>query len=128
METSRKVFNLEEANALLPQLESLLAELEIKREAFCELQDSLFFQELLEEISPPEGRIQEMEDTLMKLEGEITKIRELGCVLRHSERGLVDFLARRGEDLVYYCWRRGEREIQFFHTLSGGFFERKPLD
>ena len=123
----KKIFDLEEANALLPKLEALLETFEAKREAFRELQDGLFFEELLEEISPPEEKIKALEETLDKLEEEIKKIRELGCLLRHPERGLVDFLARRDNEWIYYCWQRGEKEIRYFHTLGGGFFERKPL-
>lgn len=127
MNPRRKVFDLNEANALLPQLDTLLGELEEKREAFRRLQEILFFEELLDEMAPPEEKLQALEEALLKLEKEIEKIRQLGCLLRHPEQGLVDFLARREGDWVYYCWRRGEREIQFYHTLRGGFFERQPL-
>jgi len=128
MNPRHKIFNLEEANALLPEIETLLAEFETKQETFRRLQDGLFFEELLDEISPSEEKLQELEDVLVRLEEEMVKIRGLGCVLRHAERGLVDFLARKRDNWIYYCWRRGEKEIQFFHTLRGGFFERKPLN
>ena len=123
-----KIFDLHEANAILPQLETLLKELEDKQQDFRRLQDMLFFEELLEEIAPPEEKIQQLEETLIKLEQEISQIRELGCILRHPEKGLVDFLGRRGEEWIYYCWRRGEEKVQFYHTLRGGFFERQPLN
>ena len=122
-----KIFALEEANALLPELEGLLAELDEKQETFRRLQDRLFFEELLEDASPPDEEIREMETRLTELEKEIQKIRELGCLLRHAEKGLVDFLSKRGEEWVYFCWRRGEKQIEFYHTLRGGFFERQKL-
>jgi hypothetical protein len=121
------VFGLEEANALIPQLESLLQELDGKYELFQRFQDELLFEELLEEYSPPETKLHEMEGILGELEEEIEKIQRLGCLLRHPERGLVDFLARRGEEWVYYCWRPGEKEIQFYHPIRGGLFNRQPL-
>jgi hypothetical protein len=124
---SLKVFELDEANALLPKLEALLAELEEKQEEFRRLQEGLFFEELLDEASPPEEKLQDLERVLLRLEEEITEIRRLGCLLRHPERGLVDFLARRSGEWVYYCWRRGEKEIQYYHTLRGGFLERQSL-
>ena len=127
MNPQRKIFSLEQANALVPQLESLLGELEVKFDAFRKLQDELFFMELLEGMSPPEERLQEMETTLTVLEHEIENIRGLGCTLRHVERGLVDFLARRQEEWFYYCWRRGEKAVRFYHSLRGGFLERQPL-
>ena len=127
MKPRRKIFQLEEANSLLPALEALLTDLEEKQEAFRRLQDGLFFEELLEESAPPDEKLQVLEETLVKLEGEIEKIHELGCLLRHPEKGLVDFLARRDGEWVYYCWRRGEKQVEYFHSLHGGFFERQRL-
>lgn len=127
MTTRLKVFNLKEANALLPELESRLSQLEARHEAFKQLEDKLFFEEILEQASLPEVRLQELEETLLRLEEEIQRIRELGCRLRHPERGLVDFLARKDQEWIYFCWRRGEKEIRFYHNLREGFFERRPL-
>jgi hypothetical protein len=39
----------------------------------------------------------------------------------------VDFLARRGQEQVYLCWRLGEPEIRHWHGLQEGFAGRKPL-
>lgn len=123
-----KVFELEEANALVPALETILAELEEKRRAFERHHDVLFFEELLEEISPPESELQELEGILLSLEEQVRKINQFGCVLRHLGRGDVDFLGRRGKDWIFYCWRRGEKEVRYYHTLRGGFFERQRLN
>lgn len=127
MEPRHRIFSLEEANALLPELESLLEILEAKQESFRRLEDELFFAEILESTSPAEVRFQELETSLLALEEEITSIRRLGCFLRHAERGLVDFLSHRGEERIYLCWRRGEKQIQYYHTLKGGYLERQPL-
>ena len=127
MEPCPRVFSLEQANALLPELESLLSVLETKQETFKRLEDELLFLEILEKTSPPEIKFQELETILLTLEEEIKQIRQLGCFLRHAEKGLVDFPAERGEERVYYCWKRGEKEIQYFHTLQGGYLERQPI-
>ncbi len=127
MGTRPKVFSLHEANALLPELECLLTQLEARQETFHRLHDELFFAELLDPVSPPEGELQELEDTLEEFEREIEKIRRLGCLLRHPERGRVDFLARKDQEWIYYCWQRGEEQVQFYHSLHGGFFERRPI-
>ena len=127
MKPRLKIFNLDEANALLPEVESCLAQLEAKQEAFRRLHDELFFEELLDGTPPSESRLKQLEETLVDLEEEIGKVHRLGCLLRHSERGLVDFLAQRDEEQVYYCWKRGEKQIQFYHSLRGGFFERQPI-
>ena len=127
MKGKQKVFELGEANALLPRLESLLSGLEEKQDSFRRLQDGLFFEELLEESSPPDEKLQALDETLVEMEEDLARVHELGCLLRHAEKGLVDFLARREGRWVYLCWRRGEREIEYYHTLRGGYFERQRL-
>lgn len=127
MNPRRKIFSLDEANALLPELEGLLTQLEAKQETFRKHHDELFFAELLDKAPPPEGELQELEDTLEKLEEEMKKIHRLGCLLRHPQRGQIDFLGQKDEGWIYYCWQRGEKRIQFYHSLCGGFFERRPI-
>jgi hypothetical protein len=127
MKPPYRIFSLEEANALIPQLEALLADLEKKQESFRRLQDELFFEELLGDSPPSELQLKELEHTLSDLEKELKMIRSFGCLLRHPERGLVDFLAKKEEEWIYFCWRKGECRIEFYHTLRGGYFERKPL-
>ena len=122
-----KIFELQEANSLLPRLEELLSQWEKKHQSFRRFQDHLFFEELMADALPSDDGWQELEKLLGTLEEEMAKIHGLGCHLRHAERGMVDFLSRRGEEWVYYCWRRGEKEIQYYHGLKGGFFERRPL-
>jgi len=122
-----RIFDIKEANGLIPQLEKLLVAFEKKYETFKRLQDELFFEELLEGSSPPEIRFQELEKALVQMEEEVEKIQRFGCLLRHLQQGLVDFLAQKEGEKIYYCWRRGEKEIGYYHTLRGGFFERRPL-
>ena len=127
MNQNQRTFTLEEANSLLPELESLLASLETKQEIVRQLHDEIFFEELLENDAPPDTRLQELEATLVRMEEEIQRIRTLGCRLRSPREGLIDFLSQRDAEWVYYCWKRGEKEIRFYHTLRGGFLERKPI-
>ena len=122
-----KWFDREGANALIPHLESLLGELDLRQTIFHRLQDEILFDELLDPQSFSEECSHELEKALAGIEEVIRKIHGLGCRLRHAERGWIDFLAKKGEKKIYFCWRRGEKEIQFYHSLGGGFFERCPL-
>lgn len=122
-----KIFKLEEANSLLPVLEGLLSRWEEKHESFRRFQDHLFFEELMEDTQPSESEQRELEKLLETLEEEMAEIAALGCLLRHAERGMIDFLGLKGEDQVYFCWKRGEKKIGYYHTIKGGFFERQPL-
>jgi hypothetical protein len=53
---------------------------------------------------------------------------ELGVQVKDPDTGLIDFPARHpdGSD-VLLCWRLGEDEVAFWHTLEGGFRGRKAL-
>jgi hypothetical protein len=54
-------------------------------------------------------------------------IQELGGVVKDAEYGLVDFLARRGDEDVYLCWRVGEPAVEHWHGIDEGFAGRRPL-
>lgn len=127
MGAKQRVFNLEEANALVPELEMLLREFEEKQHSFERLHDGLFFEEILGEEPPPDKKYQELEGVLTLLEEQVERIGSLGCVLRDPRRGRVDFLARTGKGLIYYCWQRGEKQIQYCHSLRDGFLGRHPI-
>ena len=54
-------------------------------------------------------------------------IDEAGAQVKSLEEGLLDFPARRGDQVVLLCWRLGEDEIQYWHGTDEGFASRKPL-
>jgi hypothetical protein len=57
----------------------------------------------------------------------VSRIQELGALVKDLDRGLVDFPARRGGEDVLLCWELGEDEIGFWHGVDEGFAGRKPL-
>jgi hypothetical protein len=57
----------------------------------------------------------------------VTRIQELGVLVKDLDRGLVDFPALRGDEEVLLCWELGEDEIGFWHGLEEGYAGRKPL-
>jgi hypothetical protein len=57
----------------------------------------------------------------------VSRIQELGVLVKDLDRGLVDFPALRGDEEVLLCWELGEDEIAFWHGLEEGFAGRKPL-
>ena len=62
------------------------------------------------------------------LSDELERIRDLGGDVKDLDMGLVDFPGRRGGDEILLCWRLGEKRIEYWHTVDGGFAGRKPLD
>ena len=132
-----RVFTLDEANALIPEIEVRLARLLEKKEQYLKRHDELFLYELLAQAehqagmtSDPEDlekEIHALEGSIHGLEKDLRQIRELGCIIRNIEKGWVDFLGKLGGEYVYFCWHRGDFKISYYHSLKGGMTERKPL-
>ena len=57
----------------------------------------------------------------------MNEIHELGAIVKDPDEGLVDFPARHDGEDVLLCWRVGEDEVAWWHTLEDGFAGRKPL-
>ncbi|KAB2878448.1 DUF2203 domain-containing protein [bacterium] len=51
-----------------------------------------------------------------------------GVVVKSLQDGLIDFPSLRpnGEE-VYLCWKAGEDDIAFWHTMDGGFSGRRSM-
>jgi hypothetical protein len=70
----------------------------------------------------------EMTEAMNKLESEVRKLDELGCVLRDMGLGLIDFPAVRLGERVWLCWKLGEDHVTFWHTRHEGFSGRKSIE
>ena len=58
----------------------------------------------------------------------VNGIHGLGAQVKDADEGLVDFPALRGDEEVLLCWKLGELEIAYWHSLEDGFAGRRPLD
>ena len=54
-------------------------------------------------------------------------INAAGAEVKSLEEGLLDFPAKRGDEVVLLCWKLGEDEIHYWHRVDEGFGGRKPL-
>ena len=57
----------------------------------------------------------------------IDELTELGVEVKDIDEGLVDFPALRRGETVLLCWKLGEDDIEYWHTLEDGFAGRRPL-
>jgi hypothetical protein len=57
----------------------------------------------------------------------VDEIAEHGAQVKDFDEGLVDFPARRGGQTVLLCWKLGEDEIRYWHTVEDGFAGRQEL-
>ena len=62
-----------------------------------------------------------------RLEEAVDALNAEGIEVKDLSSGLVDFYALQDGEVVLLCWRSGEREVGFYHTLTGGFAGRRPL-
>lgn len=100
-----------EVDELLPEVEKTLSYvLEIKKSS---------------EVLSDEA---EMADAMERLQHEMQKLEDLGCVLKDMNVGLVDFPAVRLGTRVWLCWKSGEKKVGFWHGLHEGFTGRKPVN
>jgi hypothetical protein len=58
----------------------------------------------------------------------VNAIHERGAIVKSLDDGLVDFPAVRDGEEILLCWRLGEDEVAFWHSLEEGFAGRKPID
>lgn len=126
-----KLFTLEEANRLIPVLESLFRDFQIKYRKMEESSLQWEVHQRTEAPPSPSSRSRKTREELTRLEQEVLEvirlIEQVGCVIRDPHEGLVDFPGVRGQEPVYLCWKLGEGEIGFYHGVEEGFKGRKPI-
>jgi hypothetical protein len=131
-----KTFTIEEAQSLLPVLESLLKRaIEGKREAE---QVETGLSELARRVSDSGGmRVDvanvaklraDMEAHMQRVRESIAEIDSIGVQVKDIENGLLDFPCSMDGQVVLLCWRMGETTIDHWHTMESGFQGRQPLD
>ncbi len=122
-----KTFTLEQANALVPQLNELLEEMTKLRDKIVTVGQSL--QPVVEHAGGNGGSKAGGEYVLLlqRFNASLSFFQELGVELKDLDQGLIDFPSYRDGKLIYLCWKRGETRIQFWHDLESGFAGRQPL-
>jgi hypothetical protein len=131
-----KTFTLDEAQSLLPVLESLLKRAIEGKQAAEEVEGAL--SDLARRIYLSGGmRVDvgsvakqraEMEGHLQRVRESIAEIDAIGVQVKDMEAGLLDFPCRLDDQVVLLCWRMGEAAIEHWHTVEAGFQGRQPLD
>jgi len=69
----------------------------------------------------------EVEREARELAHTIDELTALGVEVKDIDEGLVDFPALRRGETVLLCWKLGEDDIEYWHTLEDGFADRRPL-
>jgi hypothetical protein len=122
-----RLFTVEEANALLPELEELLRDIAVYRDRMREKAPHL--EPILQSsISNGGGRVgSEYGVEAYNLYLGIERIRELGVLLKDVDMGLVDFSHEKDGRIVFLCWHPPEERIGYWHEIEAGYPGRQPL-
>jgi len=133
---SDKTFTLDEAQSLLPILESLLKQaIEGKKlieEVDAELQATAHRVFLnggtLLNIVHLARRKAEREKAIQRIKDAIAEIDATGVQVKDLDIGLLDFPCRVDGEIILLCWKLGEATISHWHSTEEGFAGRKPID
>ena len=133
--TSR-TFTLDEAQDLLPVLESLLRT-SIEGKKLMEAVDAEF-QAIAHKVFMNGGmslnvahfarRKAEREKAIQRVKDAMAEIDAIGVQVKDLDIGLLDFPCEVNGQIVLLCWKLGEKAITHWHSVSEGFAGRKPVD
>ena len=129
-------FTLEEAQSLLPVLESLLRTAidgkKLIETVDAELQDlahRVFLSGgLLVNIIQVARRKAEREKTIQRVKDTLAEIDATGVQVKDLDIGLLDFPCQVEGRTLLLCWKLGEKGITHWHDTDEGFAGRKPID
>jgi len=131
-----KTFTLDEAQTLIPVLQSLMKNameskqtVESVAEELQQLSQRIFMNGgtlvRIAEVAKRRGQhdkaVQQVKDTMAEIDS-------IGVQVKDLDSGLLDFPCRLGEEIVLLCWKMGESEIQHWHTQDSGFAGRQAVD
>jgi hypothetical protein len=130
----RECFTVEEANAMLPLVRAIVADLaELSRDVL-ERRHRLSY--LMGDATPNDSdpyqqelvQIQdELEKDTRRLREYVEELRALGVEPVHGPEGVVAFPSTRDGRRVCLSWKLGEPEILHWHEVDAGYRRRKPL-
>ena len=120
-------FSVDEANAVLPRVRSLVESVLAARQRILDAQPEVW--PVLQKAIGNGGsqKAGELVEEIKRIERGITAIQDLGAVVKDINTGLIDFPAVRGGREVFLCWRYDEPRVGFWHELHTGFDGRQPL-
>jgi hypothetical protein len=137
-----RFYDLDEANATIPEVRTILESLRDQRAELIRLRDEVLAHAADDEVrgesrgeAATEAKIDadvrvlrlRMQGVIDRMQAGVLRIDELGITLREIETGLIDFPALASGRQIWLCWRLGEDDVAWWHELSDGFTGRQAL-
>jgi len=133
---SDRTFTLDEAQSLLPVLESLLRTAihakKLMEEVEAEMQ-ALSHRIFLNggthvDVIPIARRKAERAKAEQRAKDALAEIDSIGVQVKDLDIGLLDFPCLVDGKIILLCWKLGEKSITHWHDTTEGFAGRKPVD
>ena len=123
----KKHFTIEEARSYLPRLRFQLTEIINIKKRLDEIGFNIYTRKYRLGFNP--DTLNEFPEEFLQFTDLIQTLMDEGIYIKGFEEGLVDFpaLRKNGEE-VFLCWKEGENDILFWHTLNGGYRSRRPIE
>ncbi|MCA9472584.1 MAG: DUF2203 domain-containing protein [Nitrospirales bacterium] len=124
---NERIFTLEEANSLIPQLEQLWGRIK---------EGKIILVETREEIQKASAHAHlgggslvgpQYIQALKDINESLHTIHELGVIVKDVDIGLCDFPYLLDGKIVYLCWKIGEEKISWWHETTSGYAGRQVL-
>jgi len=133
---STRTFTLQDAQMLLPTLESLLrsaiSSKKLIEDVDTEMQDLAHRVFLnggtLINVVEVARRKAEREKAVQRAKDAIAEIHSTGVQVKDIDIGLLDFPCKVEGEILLLCWKLGEEKITHWHSTEEGFAGRKPID
>jgi hypothetical protein len=141
-----RFYDLDRANARVPELREILELLRDQRSELIRLRDLVLERQSAVEATPepattapgrggdddePDDELRlirlRMQGLIDQMQAGVARIDALGITLRDIESGLIDFPALASGRQIWLCWRLGEDDVEWWHEVSTGFSDRRPI-
>ena len=131
-----KTFTLDEAQSMLPLVESLLNRAIESKQAAEQIDEELstlarrihLSGGMYIDVAKVSARRSELEKHVDRARETIQEIDEIGVQVKDLDTGLLDFPCTIDGEVVLLCWKSGEPAIEHWHTVESGFQGRQPID
>ncbi len=126
---TKQYYTVEDANRLLPQIRTQIAELKNSREEIAVRR--LKIERLRREQGKAENSDHFFEEeahiefSLLTARQQIDHLLSQSIEVKDIDAGLVDFLTLIDGREAYLCWRAGEPDIRYWHGIDEGFAGRR---
>jgi hypothetical protein len=119
-----KRYSAQEANELLPYVAPTLTELRDKFIRASDLRAEVAREATENGGSSKRAKLQATQGRITEL---FARLAEWAIEVRDIEAGLIDFPAVVDGAPAWLCWKLGEPRVAYWHPITSGFADRRPL-